>query len=444
MLSRHRTGLVRYLARPVFLFFTAFLLITTSLHADAFTNAEKSEFQRSIIDYRHRLNRRFKKVRRAATRYIVVHTSEGGLEGTLRVVSKGKRVRGRYRTRGGHAHYVIARDGRTYRVLDRRYRADHAGRSMWDGERDISSLSVGIELVGYHYSEITDAQYRSVGILIDILQDIYSLDDQAVLTHSQVAYGRPNRWIRRNHRGRKRCAENFDRARAGCDECWAYDPDVKAGRLAPDRKLAAIFYSNKTSRAKPVVTAITSEIISSNIISKANSAWNIAGGDYDDPTTLYQLPGGRIIPGDQIAGTIGWGRIPAGTAVLLNQEDLTPVSEDQSPIKTITNGLTAWTLAGPAYRKESTYYLFPGGKIRTGKEISDWDDLPSKTRMLIGYRGPYKVTGGRPPVKIAGASYNSRSTVYLLPNRKLKTGDEISNFKKLPRGTIIFLPARAS
>jgi N-acetyl-anhydromuramyl-L-alanine amidase AmpD len=63
---------------------------------------------------------------------------------------------------------------------------------MWNGERDISKVSMGIELVGYHYTEITDKQYRSVGILIDILQDVYDLDDSTVLTHSQVAYGNPN------------------------------------------------------------------------------------------------------------------------------------------------------------------------------------------------------------------------------------------------------------
>jgi N-acetyl-anhydromuramyl-L-alanine amidase AmpD len=98
--------------------------------------------------------------------------------------------------------------------LDKKYIADHAGLSMWDGEKGISKVSIGIELVGYHYAPITAKQYRSVGILIDILQRVYHLDDRAVLTHSQIAYGTPNRWFKKNHRGRKRCAKNFIRSKA--------------------------------------------------------------------------------------------------------------------------------------------------------------------------------------------------------------------------------------
>jgi hypothetical protein len=169
--------------------------------AEARVQSEAARFQRSIVDYRARLNPRFKKIKREKTKYIIVHTAELGLKSTLRVVSQGKRFRSGRRTHGGHAHYVIARNGRTYRILDKQYVADHAGRSMWDGDTDISSISIGIELVGYHYAPIAPAQYRSVGQLIDILQRVYGLDDRAVLTHSQVAYGRPNRWHRQEPPG---------------------------------------------------------------------------------------------------------------------------------------------------------------------------------------------------------------------------------------------------
>ena len=134
--------------------------------------SEAIQFQRAIVDYRSRLNPRFKKIKRQRTKYIIVHTAELGLKSTLRVVSRGKRFRNGRRTRGGHAHYVIARNGRTYRILDKQYVADHAGRSMWNGDTDISTMSIGIELVGYHYAPISPAQYRSVGQLIDILQRV--------------------------------------------------------------------------------------------------------------------------------------------------------------------------------------------------------------------------------------------------------------------------------
>ena len=159
----------------------------------ASTSAERGAFQRAIVDYRSRLNPRYEKVKRHQTKYIIVHTSELGLQTTLRVVSRGKRFPSGRRTPGGHAHYVIARNGRCYRILDKQYVADHAGRSMWDGDTDLSRVSIGIELVGYHYDAVTEKQYQSVGLLIDILQSVYGLDDRAVLTHSQVAYGPPNR-----------------------------------------------------------------------------------------------------------------------------------------------------------------------------------------------------------------------------------------------------------
>ncbi|MFQ5599257.1 MAG: N-acetylmuramoyl-L-alanine amidase [Candidatus Krumholzibacteriia bacterium] len=406
-------------------------LVETSL---ASTKRERRTFQRSIVDRQGNLNRKFKKVRRKRTTHIIVHTSEGGLQNTLKVVSEGKHVRGRRRTYGGHAHYVIARDGRTYRTLDKRYRADHAGLSMWNGEKDLSDVSIGIELVGYHHMALTSKQYRSVRILIDILQDIYKLDDRAVLTHSQVAYGQPNRWFAKDHRGRKRCAKNLDRRKAGLGPTWERDPDVKAGRLQPDRELATIYYGPGRGAARE----------GSNIITSTNTAWMIAGEDYDATTTLYRFPNGRLIPGNRIAKSVGWRRIPGGTEVLLNEAGIPRSEEAESPVGVIANGRTAWSFAGVDYRKKTTLYFFPNGRMKTGQQISDWDGLPPDTRILVGYRGPFKVTSSHPPIKIAGAKYNHKDTLYYFPDRSFVSGAKIEDFERLPRGVRIFLPARSS
>jgi len=112
----------------------------------AYTLSDRRSFQGFIIDYRSRLNPRYEKIERKKTKYIIVHTSELGREMTLRVVSKGKCLRNGRRTPGGHAHYVIARDGRTYRMMNKKYVADHAGLSMWNGETDISKISIGTSL----------------------------------------------------------------------------------------------------------------------------------------------------------------------------------------------------------------------------------------------------------------------------------------------------------
>ena len=401
----------------------------------AFSRTERRAFQRSIIDKRKQLHPRFKRVLRKRTKYIIVHTSEAGLNVTLKVVSKGKLVRGRRLSYGGHAHYVIARDGRSFRILNKKYEADHAGLSMWNGETDISRVSIGIELAGYHYTEITNEQSRSVGILIDILQNLYSLGDNAVLTHSQVAYGNPNFWIKKKHRGRKRCAMNFDRARAGLGPTWRFDPDVKAGRLVADPELASIFYGRRVRIASAV---------DANVITARNSAWMIAGEDYDSPTTLYQFPDGRVVPGDKIKTKVGWKRIPMNTVVLLNQMTHPYDIGNRGPVKTISNGLTAWTFAGPKYKKRTTFYIFPKGQIKNGTQISDWDELPSQTKMIVGYHGPHKVTRSRLPIEIAGTNYKGQETLYYFPKRRLLPGDKIKDFRRLPAGVLMFVPEKRS
>ena len=426
-------GLSPNYLRSIGFLLTMALLLLQALPVHArYSKTERRTFQKTIIDKQRQLHPRFKKITRKKTKYIIVHTSEAGLKTTLKLVSKGKLLRGRRLTYGGHANYVIARDGRIYRILGKKYEADHAGLSMWNGAAGISKVSIGIELVGYHYTRITDKQYRSIGILIDILQDVYHLDDSAVLTHSQVAYGEPNRWFKKKHRGRKRCAKNFDRVKADLGPTWSFDPDVKAGRLGADPELAAIYYGHRL---------VTASRFPSNVISKSNAAWTIAGEDYNSPTTLYQFPDGRIIPGDQIDKRDGWSRIPRKTIVLLNQDNYHNLERNRGPVKTISNGLTAWTFAGRDYKKQTTFYFFPEGGMKNGRQISDWDDLPSETKVIVGYSGPYKVTPRRPPLKIAGMRYKKESTLYYFPNKKLIPGDQVKDFKRLPRGVFIFLPS---
>ena len=414
----------------------AFICITFLLNAPssstAVTQSERHNYQNSIVDYRSRLNPRFKKVKRKKTKYIIVHTSELGLNTTLRVVSKGKRFRNGRRTYGGHTHYVIARNGRTYRILDKKYVADHAGRSMWNGETNLSKMSIGIELVGYHYAPISEKQYRSVGLLIDALQGIYNLDDREVLTHSQVAYGRPNRWFTKNHRGRKRCAKNFIRAKADLGSTWIDDPDVRAGRLMADAQLYDVFYRRNKIDPQPD---------EANSISKRNTAWVIAGEDYDSMTTIYKLPNGRLYTGDQIAEKIGWNRIPAKTVVLLNQESSVELLKDDGPVKTISDGITAWSLAGKSYNHKTTIYFLPSGRIKSGSIIDDWDDLPARTRLIIGYKGPYKLHKDQTAFRVAGFRYKDHKTIYYLPSRKLLSGNKIKDFSQLQSGTLVFLPA---
>lgn len=300
-------------------------------------------------------------------------------------------------------------------------------------ERQISAKSlVGIELVGYHYTPITENQYRSVSILIDILQGVYDLDDWAVLAHSQVAYGPPNRWHRKNHRGRKRCAKNFIRAKAGIRSTWTYGPDVRAGRLVADIQLSEIFYGRREFYVKAD---------EGNIISESNTAWSIAGEDFNSTTTVYKFPNGHMYTCDQISDKIGFNRIPSKTIVLLNQENSFDLVGSDGPIKTISDGHTAWSFAGKAYNHKTTIYFLPSGQIKPGSMISGWDDLSARTRLIIGYRGPYRLYKNRTAYRIAGLKYKDQKTIYYLPSKELLGGNKIKDFNQLPAGTLIFLPA---
>jgi hypothetical protein len=116
------------------------------------------------------------------------------------------------------------------------------------------------------------------------------------------------------------------------------------------------------------------------------------------------------------------------------------LKKSDGPIKTISDSLTAWSFAGQAYNQKTTIYFLPSGRIKFGSMISDWDDLPAETRLIVGYRGPYTLHKDRSAFLIAGHKYKDRKTIYYLPSKKLVAGDRIENFDRLPAGTLIFLP----
>jgi len=396
-----------------------------------------------IIDYQKHLNPKYQKVERSSTDYIIIHTSEAGKKSTLHTLSRGKKVSSSHRTIGGHANYAIDRLGNCYLILDPRYRADHAGKSMWNGTEDLSNHSIGIELVGFHYGTITRLQYQAISNLLDILQSRFQVRDRDVLTHAQISYGNPNYWFKKKHRGRKKCALNFVRKEAGLIGMWDYDPDVREKRLTQDPIIHNTFYSSQAlarNRIAPVTGAppLLPEGIT-NIIDPAHTAWSIAGEEYNQPSTLYLFPDGRKIPGDQVESAVGWGEIPAGTEVLLNHS-IGPDGMD-GPVFTISSRNTAWSFAGRQYNDPHTFYLYPNQQLLRGDQIPDWDFLPNNTRMIINYSGPHtiKAETGHTPWGIARELAKAPQTLYLIPGRGFIAGDKITDFSKIPRGSRLFL-----
>lgn len=162
---------------------------------------------------------------RQSTRLIVLHTTEAPARSSLNKLSD-----------RGEAHYCVTEDGGVYRIVDRDREAFHAGRSMWRGVEDVDKFSVGIECVGYHNKPMPTAQLAAIRELVKELQAMYRLSDDKVVSHSQVAYGAPNKWQKRRHRGRKRCGMLFATATVrrilNLKARVSVDPDTRAGRLA--------------------------------------------------------------------------------------------------------------------------------------------------------------------------------------------------------------------
>ena len=102
--------------------------------------------------------------------------------------------------------------------------------------------------------------------------------------------------------------------------------------------------------------------------------------------------------------------------------------------------MTAWSHAGGAYHASSTIYFLPSGRVLNGYRIADWDDLPSGTRLVLGYKGPIVITKNKTAYGIAGTKFKHPGTIYHIPGRGPVQGNRIPDFSDLPKGTGVFLP----
>ncbi|MBR5591521.1 MAG: N-acetylmuramoyl-L-alanine amidase [Kiritimatiellae bacterium] len=386
---------------------------------------------------------------RANTQYIILHTTEAEAKSSLRKLSK-----------NGEAHYCVDRDGKVYRIVDRRKVAYHCGTSMWSGRRNIDEVSVGIEVVGYHDRALTSAQYAALKELVLLLQKLYNVKDANVMPHAQVAYGTPNRWHRRSHRGRKRCGMGYAtpgvRKLLGLKERWLSDPDVKARRLTVgDDFLAKVLYAKngdqllpyklpgaKGVKATPKKTSVVAKAVSKVkavvpvqthakeiLIAKGQTAWDVAREAYNAATTLYIFPDGKRITGDKITD---WEALVAGTKVVLGDENA-------APVQTLTAGTHPKALIGDAVMAADTWYVRPtGGRIQGSKlTAKTLQALPPGTKILTGYAMCGPVTSKNLPSKLCPTRWDAPDTYYLFPGKPLQAAASI-DMKRVPAGTYIF------
>ena len=459
------------------------LLVALALFAQSVAQAGVPVYK----TYRFQRNR--DRAVRKETRFIILHTTEGPTKGS------GEKLK-----RYGEAHYMIDPQGHVYDIVDIRRVAYHCGLSMWNGRTGLDNCSIGIEMVGYHDKDLTAEQIKSLRELIAQLRKRYpGVTDDRVLTHSMIAYGTPNHWYKRNHRGRKRCgmkmADDLLRLKLGIRTKPYSDPDVKAHRLiVADKELAAILYARRTTASKPqepkASTTPTAQLknrpatkktpppttkqqndqttkppnspttqppnqpnnqttqpspqknTKPDTIGPGRSAWDIAKAAYNAPTTLYVFPDGTMKTGADITD---WKSMKAGTKVIVGANDggAAPAAAIPAPISSLADEAASTLLkrlAGEGWNATNTFYVVPTGQYFAGSDLNSTNLalLNEGSRILSGYRVAGRLESGTALWNICRGAWNRTDTCYLLPSGSLIQGDKIDP-SRIPLGTTVFV-----
>ena len=310
----------------------------------------------AAIDFsnRYRSPRNAERKVRTATELIVLHTTEAPARSSLNKLCE-----------RGEAHYCVTEDGSVYRIVDRDREAFHAGRSMWNGKEDVDKFSIGIECVGYHDKAMGTVQIRAIRDLVKTLQAMYRIPDERVVCHSHVAYGAPNKWQKKKHRGRKRCGMLFamPSVRAQLDLKFRprTDTDVRAKRLVVgDDYLRRVLYGNVDTMKATYASAPAPSTARDNG-GTSLFAWIRSGQKPSEPApaprgrdekiSAKPKPKPAAAPPKSIAELKARGYVKKGS---------------------VTKGVTASKIAGSRWNSADTYYtirnkVIPGSSINPAR-----------------------------------------------------------------------------
>ncbi len=130
---------------------------------------------------------------------IVIHCEIYPIEDAIKVFTERK----------VSSHYIIDENGEIWQLVGEKHRAWHAGVSSWQGQSDINSRSIGIELVSPTLGQksYAKAQKEALCALLQRLIKKYKITSQNIVGHSDVAPTRkadPNKsffWKELNQKG---------------------------------------------------------------------------------------------------------------------------------------------------------------------------------------------------------------------------------------------------
>lgn len=113
---------------------------------------------------------------------VLHHTSNAAAERALATLTDAARE--------VSAHYLVARDGRIYQLVDEHARAWHAGASYWGGATDLNSASIGVELDNDGVQPYPQVQIDALLRLLADLRARLAIPAANVIGHADVAPGR--------------------------------------------------------------------------------------------------------------------------------------------------------------------------------------------------------------------------------------------------------------
>jgi N-acetylmuramoyl-L-alanine amidase len=88
------------------------------------------------------------------------------------------------------AHWLIARDGRLFRLVPEEARAWHAGAGAWGQVRDVNSRSIGIEIDNDGQSPFAAPAMATLEALLAEIMQRWAIRPERVIGHADMAPGR--------------------------------------------------------------------------------------------------------------------------------------------------------------------------------------------------------------------------------------------------------------
>lgn len=124
--------------------------------------------------------------REHAAHFVVIHATVGSLRSALSwLTNPASKV---------SAHYLIAKNGEVFKLVDEQRVAWHAGKSQWMGHSGLNAYSIGIELVNRNDGSdpYPDEQYQACAELVaSICHRLHiPVDREHVIGHYEISPGR--------------------------------------------------------------------------------------------------------------------------------------------------------------------------------------------------------------------------------------------------------------